>query len=281
MSRARNFLVIGSSGMLGHAVVEELSHRGLPFTTIHREQLDLLDPNCLESIPASFSHIINCAGYTQVDQAEKEEELATRINGDAISELAKYCHSVDATLVHYSSDYVFNGCQRVPYRIDHPRDPVNAYGRSKAKGEEALESSDARFLCLRTSWLYAPWGNNFVLTMKHLMEERSFLKVINDQQGSPTSCHSLARVTLDLVNSEATGFHHATDAGECSWFDFAQEIKRQLKYTCDIEACTSAEFIRPAKRPSYSVLDISATEKITGPARAWKENLREMLCRVS
>ncbi|MGB0599956.1 MAG: dTDP-4-dehydrorhamnose reductase [Rubripirellula sp.] len=281
MSHETNALVIGSSGMLGRAVVEQLSRRGLPFTKVDRKQLDLLDQNSLSSIPTKFSHVINCAGYTQVDQAEEEEGIATRINGDAISQLAKRCNSIDATLVHFSSDYVFNGCERAPYQVNHPRDPINAYGRSKAKGEEALESSDARFLCLRTSWLYAPWGNNFVLTMKHLMAERSVLKVVNDQHGIPTSCNSLARTTLDLLSAEAAGFHHATDTGECSWFDFAREIKRQLAYECTIEACRSADFIRTAKRPSYSVLDTTETTELVGTPRCWQENLREVLTRVS
>lgn len=277
MNQASSTLVIGSTGMLGRAVVQELATRGLPFTAFDREHLDLRDHARIAQVPATFTHIINCAGYTDVDQAEQNEELATQLNGSAIAALAKRCLATGAVLVHFSSDYVFNGLETAPYRTEHRREPINAYGRSKAIGEEALESSGAKFLCVRTSWLYAPWGKNFALTMMHLLGKKTALRVVNDQRGRPTSCSQLARVTLNLLDSEATGIFHVTDSGECTWFGFAEEIKRQLGHHCRVESCSSAEHIRPAKRPGYSVLDLSKTEEITGKLPNWKENLRAVL----
>ena len=270
-------LVLAPNGMLGRAVCEELQARDLSHDTADRTRVDLNDPASIAAIPSGYTHLINCAAYTAVDKAEEEEAFATRINGHAVADLAERCHAIDATLVHFGTDYVFNGQATQPYAIDTPRDPVNAYGRSKAVGEEALESSHARHLYLRTSWLYAPWGNNFVLTMKHLTAEKDTLKVVADQKGRPTSCQHLARVTLDLLQRDACGFLHATDAGECTWHSFTQEIARQLGHECEVQPCTTADFPRPAPRPAYSVLDLADTEAILGPLADWQQNLAQVL----
>jgi len=276
-----NILVLAPGGMLGRAIVEELSRRSIAHETVGRSRVDLASPDSIAAIASGFTHVINCAAYTAVDLAEEQESEATRINGHAVADLASRCDQIDAQLVHFGTDYVFNGMATEPYAVDHPRDPVNAYGRSKAVGEEALEASGARYLYLRTSWLYAPWGGNFVLTMKKLTADKKQLKVVDDQCGRPTSCLNLARTTLDLLEKQAEGFVHATDAGECTWRGLTHEINRQLDHACDVQPCTTADFPRPAKRPAYSVLDLSSAESILGPRPAWKACVAEVLTRAT
>lgn len=273
----RSCLLLGASGMLGRAVARELASRGLPCDAPGRAELDLAH---LDRFAGLLDHdvLINCAAWTDVDGAQTHEDQATAINGTAVQKLAS---RTSGLLVNFSTDYVFNGRGQKPYPSDHPRAPVNAYGDSKAAGEQFLEAhAPAGWLNIRTSWLYAPWGNNFVLTMRKLMWEREHLKVVNDQRGRPTSAEHLARVTLDLIDRGARGHWHATDGGECTWYAFAQEIKRLTGAPATIEPCTSDQFPRPATRPAYSVLDISQTEAELGPMPHWKDNLADVLRRV-
>jgi dTDP-4-dehydrorhamnose reductase len=154
---------------------------------------------------------------------------------------------------------------------------VNAYGRSKLAGEVALRESGCEHLLVRTSWLYAPWGKNFVLTMARLATERSELRVVNDQHGRPTSAMQLAALSAKLIRARARGTFHVCDGGECTWFDLASEVARIVSPDCTVHPCTSDEFPRPAKRPAYSVLDCSAAEAITGPPRPWREMVQATL----
>jgi len=185
--------------------------------------------------------------------------------------------ATDALLVHYSTDYVFNGRARSPYPIDAPLEPINAYGRSKAVGEKALRESGCRHLLLRTSWLYAPWGANFVLTMRKLTGERDELRVVDDQIGRPTSAEHLAATSMKLIEADAEGTFHVTDGGQCSWHGFATAIALAVNPNCRVVPCASDEFPRPARRPAYSVLDLGPAEAIVGPMRDWKDNLADVL----
>jgi len=270
--------VLGGQGMLGRALCNELAERHVPFTTLTREDVDLSMPDSIAAMqPCDV--LFNCAAWTDVDGAEAHEDEATQVNGRAIAQIL----GSDKTdlLVTFGTDYVFEGQGQKPYAIDHNRSPLNAYGRSKAAGEEAMESVDKRrWLHVRTSWLYAPWGTNFVLTMRKLMGERECLHVVSDQRGRPTSAEHLARCTIDLTTNGERGHWHATDGGECTWFEFAQEIKRLTSAPATIEPCTSDQFPRPAKRPAYSVLDISQTEAELGPMPHWTDNLADVLRRV-
>jgi dTDP-4-dehydrorhamnose reductase len=183
-------------------------------------------------------------------------------------------------LLHFSTDYVFDGKASAPYRADAPVDPLGAYGRTKAAGEQAIHASGARHLIVRTSWLYAPWGNNFVRTMARLTRDKPSLKVVDDQRGRPTSAEHLAATALALLDRGATGTFHVTDGGECTWYEFTLAIAKQLGRTCTIAPCTTAEFPRPAPRPAYSVLDLSQTEALLGPMPDWRVNLVEVLARL-
>jgi dTDP-4-dehydrorhamnose reductase len=281
-----HFLILGSSGMLGRAWRELLTSRGIAFTHGDSDKFDITDSRSIDGALEGHrvTHVINCAAWTDVDGAEANEAAATRINGEGVAIVAAACAKAGAMLVHYSTDYVFDGEATTPYRTDQPRKPLNAYGRSKAVGEEALEQHRAamlRWLCLRTSWLYAPWGKNFLRTIAAAALTKPTLRVVNDQRGRPTSAQHLARASLLMIERGATGMHHLTDGGECTWFEFACEIVDVLRdqggagTLATVSPCMSAEFPRPAKRPAYSVLDVSRTEAIIGPLPSWKEHVRD------
>ena len=201
----------------------------------------------------------------------------TERSQDAPGLLATRCRVAKATLVHYSTDYVFNGRAQEPYPVDAPRDPVNAYGRTKALGEENIERAGGGYLIVRTSWLYAPWGKNFVRTIARAAAQRDSLRVVDDQRGRPTSSTHLAASTLGLIESGATGMFHVTDGGECTWFDLAAAIVANVDPSCRVEPCTTDEYPTPAARPEYSVLDVSLTEQRLGPMPDWRQNLAEVL----
>lgn len=274
MTSPRPILLIAPDGMLGRAWHALLHNRGLPHRSVGRPDLDLADPASIDRhLTDDLGTVINCAAWTDVDGAETHEAEATAINGEGVAHLARRCGEVGATLVTYSTDYVFNGEATEPYLIDEPRAPLNAYGRSKAAGEAALVASSCRWLNLRTSWLYAPWGNNFVLTIAKLAAEREELKVVADQRGRPTSCEHLAEASLAMLDAGATGHYHVTDGGECTWHEFALAIAARVNPACRVVPCTTADFPRPAKRPAYSVLDLSHTEGLIGQRPHWRENL--------
>lgn len=259
-------LLIGATGMLGRAVAEAAKGAGLAVRALGRDELDFRRPGSIEAAVTPGSRwVFNCAAYTDVDGAEQHRDLADTINGHGVGALAERCAAIGATLVHYGTDYVFDGAGQAPYAVAHPVAPVNAYGHSKALGERLIRESGAAHLILRTSWLYAPWGNNFVLTMARLTRDKDRLTVVDDQRGRPTSCRHLARATLGLLDADATGTLHVTDGGECTWHDLARVVRDAAGEQCEIVPCSSAEYPRPAPRPAYSVLDIRDAEAILGP----------------
>lgn len=274
-------LVIGAKGMLGRALREQLAARGESFTGLDLPEFDLSDARQVETaLEQPYRAVFNCAAYTNVDGAETQEDVATRANGEAVRLLAEACARRSLPLVHYSTDYVFAGDATQPYRVDQPHAPLNAYGRSKAVGERAIWDAGGPHLVLRTSWLYAPWANNFVRTIFKASRERDELQVVDDQRGRPTSAEHLARASLALLDKGAHGTLHVTDGGECSWFDFASEIVRLAGHRAKVKPCTSAQFPRPAKRPAYSVLDLGPTEALIGPMPDWHANLADVMKRL-
>jgi len=276
-----DFVLIGADGMLGRCWAELLTARGIHHVGTTIEDLDITDrANVARFVKPGTQWVVNCAAYTLVDAAEDYEDLANEINGRAVGRLAERCREVGAKLLHYSTDYVFNGNASEPYPIDHPRDPVNAYGRSKALGEELIEQSGVEHLLVRSSWLYAPWAKNFVLTIRKLAMSRDSLRVVDDQRGRPTDSRRLAEVSLALAELGQRGTFHVADSGECTWFELAAFIAHEVNPDCRVEPCTSDEFPRPAPRPAYSVLDIRATEEVAGPMIPWKDRVRDVLARV-
>jgi dTDP-4-dehydrorhamnose reductase len=274
-------VVIGHDGMLGTAWKAELDRAGIAHADFSVPAFDLTQREHIDALPvADGTVVINCAGWTNVDGAETDEAGATRLNGEGVGLLADRCARVGATVVHYSTDYVFDGEATSPYPVDELQRPLSAYGRSKALGERKLWASGATSLLVRTSWLYAPWGNNFVRTIAKLARERATLSVVDDQRGRPTSAEHLASATRRLLDAGTRGIVHVTDGDECTWFGFATAIARAVAPTCDVRPCTTADFPRPARRPPYSVLDLSRTEAVLGPMPPWQTSLADVLARI-
>ena len=261
------WLVIGATGQLGMAFKREFSS----FSEVkfaNRRACDLANPasltTCLDREQPSV--IINCAAYTAVDAAEEDETKATRINADAVGEMARWAASRDALMVQFSTDYVFNGTYIGAYAEDAPTDPLSAYGRSKAAGEAQFLESGTKGFCLRTSWVHSNDRHNFFLTMKRLMREQTHLRIVNDQRGVPTTTDFLADVTIKLVNlcqqcnDEMPQLIHAVPDGATSWFGFANHIRDRLMQQdknaelAFIEPIQSSEFEQAAKRPSNSIM---------------------------
>ena len=284
-------LILGAGGMLATVWAERVAAAGgtLPglggVGLLDQSACDITSAESVtRAVTPGVRAVINCAAYTAVDQAETDEAKATEINGHAVGLLARRCREVGAAMVHYSTDYVFDGSASAPYRVDHPRAPISAYGRSKAVGEELLERSGAEFLNLRTAWLYAHCGGNFVRTIAKAAREKPVLRVVNDQRGRPTSCATLVDITLRLLAAGARGTLHACNSGECTWFDLASAIVERVNAAsggaCRVDPCSSAEYPRPARRPAYSVLDLTPTERLIGPITPWREGLGPVLDRI-
>jgi dTDP-4-dehydrorhamnose reductase len=281
MPETPDILLISHDGMLGRAWLTLLQQQARACDTVTFPQIDYTKPDTIaDHVRDGHKLVINCAAYTDVDGCETQEQLANQINGHGVGVLAQRCREIGATLVHYSTDYVFNGEQQTPYRVDQPHEPVNAYGRSKAIGEKRIRDTGCRHLILRTSWLYAPWGKNFVRTIHKAARERQSLRVVNDQHGRPTSAEHLADASKRLLDASAHGTLHVTDGGQCTWHAFATRIAAHANPACQVQPCTSDEYQRPAKRPAYSVMDLGPTEAIIGPMPAWETNLDAVLERL-
>lgn len=234
--------------------------------------------------------IVNAAAYTAVDQAESEEELAMRVNADAPAVMAQVARQCGALLVHYSTDYVFDGNARVSYDETAPTTPINAYGRSKLAGENAVRSSGAANLILRTAWLYSNRGRNFLNTMLKLGIERKHLRVVNDQTGAPTYADLVANATAQIiprmydetnaVRAELSGTYHITCQGSATWYDFARRIFAlvDMEREITVEPITTANYPTPARRPAYSVLSCEKLARVFGlRLPPWQEALRQCL----
>lgn len=274
-------LVLGATGMLGRAMSQALAARAVQFRLASRAEVDLSRAETLAAGVAEGTRVvINCTGWTNVDAAEAQEAEATVVNGRGVGQLAGRCKQLGAVLVHYSTDYVFPGHASAPYPVTHPRAPLNAYGRSKAVGESLLEQSGAEHLLIRTSWVYAPWGKNFVRTILGLARKRPSLRVVDDQLGRPSSAEQLAEVSLRLLTAGGRGTFHVSDGGQCTWFELARAAVACAGLECDVQPCASSEYPSPAQRPSYSVLDLSRTEALVGPCRPWQDCLASVVPRV-
>jgi dTDP-4-dehydrorhamnose reductase len=273
-------LITGAHGQLGRALLAAAAARALSAEGHDLDTLDITDPlavlGCVERLRPRV--VVNCAAYTAVDRCETEEELATAVNGLAVGHLAAACNRASALLVHISTDYVFAGSLRRPYREEDPVAPLSAYGRSKLRGEEAARSA-ARHLVVRTAWLYGRGGVNFVEAIRRQVEGgQRVLKVVADQEGSPTLADDLAEALLDLIECSARGIVHAVSAGTTTWHGFACEIVRRLGAEVEVAPLATAELPRPARRPAYSVLDTTHLVSLIGRALPpWQDGLARYL----
>ena len=255
-------LVIGSEGQLGSEfknISKNYDNILWLFSTI--KVLDLTNLNSINDYLNNINPtvIINCAAYTSVDNAETESKLVNTINHTAVDIISRWTSDHNKKLVHVSTDYVFDGLSEFPLSENSITNPVNEYGRSKLKGEQVCLKNDANSVVIRTSWLYSSFGKNFVKTMIDLMKKNKSVKVVNDQIGSPTYAHDLARLIIEIIinfKNESGLFHYSND-GEISWFDFARSIRELYKLDCEIIGVSSKEFKTLAKRPEYSLLNKS------------------------
>lgn len=304
-------LLLGANGQLGRSFIEDgglaargelivASRDGRRFDNSPAEAADLSAP---DSLPALLDRlhpdvIVNAAAYTAVDRAEQEETLATRVNGDAVGALGRWAAAHGALVVHYSTDYVFDGNASAPYPVDAPVAPLGAYGRSKLAGEKTLRDSGADHLILRTAWVYAPHGHNFLRTMLRLGAERDELRVVADQIGAPTSTALIVDASLAALDAwqqadaaqrrALIGTHHLVASGNTSWHGFASAIfdaahaggllERQPR----VVPITTAEFPTPAARPAWSVLDNTGFSARFGYALPdWQTGLHDVLDALS
>ncbi|BFI96994.1 MAG: dTDP-4-dehydrorhamnose reductase [Rhodanobacter sp.] len=300
-------LLLGTNGQLGRSLVEDsglaargaliaASRDGRRYDGARIETADLAAP---DTLPALLDRvrpdvIVNAAAYTAVDRAEQEETLATLVNGEAVGVLGRWAAAHDALVVHYSTDYVFDGTGSAPYPVDAPTAPLGAYGRSKLAGERALRDSGAAHLIFRTAWVYAPHGHNFLRTMLRVGAERDELRVVADQVGAPTSTALIVSGTLAALDAwhgadaagraALTGTHHLVASGHTSWHGFATAIfetahaRGLLQRIPCVTAITSADYPTPARRPAWSVLDNSGFAERFGYApAAWQDGLYDVI----
>ena len=287
-------LVTGATGQIGYEAVRQLAPLGkvVPLT---RADLDLANPAAIrETIRALRPRVIvNAAAYTAVDRAESERELAATINADAPGVLADEARRGGALLVHYSTDYVFDGTKGAPYvETDRPA-PLNVYGATKLAGEEAIKAAGGAYLILRTSWVYGARGTNFLRTMLRLARERQELRVVDDQVGAPTWSRWIAEATAEIVGpglrrdgdfgNEVLGLYHLTAAGSTTWYEFARCIldgdpRREEQMCRNVVPISSAKYPTVARRPAYSVLDCTAIRERFGLALPdWREQFSRVL----
>ncbi len=280
-----NILVTGGDGQLGCSFREKAEGTGHRFIFADVRPggdmvLDATDPDavCKAVCDNDIDVIMNCAGYTDVAKAEVEEELAFKVNADAVANLAEAAKRNDAVLIHVSTDYVFDGTAGSPYKEDHEPSPVSAYGRSKLAGEKAVIDSGCRYLIFRIAWLYSRYGKNFVRTIYEKSAEKPVLDVVCDQVGTPTFAGDLVDLVLNLIDADMLdrqGIYNFTDEGVCSWFDLAREVCDISGHLCEVRPCMTADYPTGVRRPSYSVLDKSKVKNTFGiDIPYWKDSLR-------
>lgn len=276
-------LVLGAGGMLGQALGEALKAEGVFAMSLTRKELDISDRTLVARVLELHRPrwVVNAAAYTNVDQAESEEALATEVNGFAPGELAARCADLGIRLLHVSTDYVFDGQGSRPYREDDPTAPLGAYGRSKRVGERLVLAASPDHAVVRTAWLYGPGGRNFALTILKAALERPELRVVDDQRGSPTYTPDLARALVALMNRGVRGLVHAVASGETTWHGFASRLVRTAGLPTAVRPCTTKEFPRPAPRPAYSVLDTTRLAELLGaPMGLWEAGADAYVARL-
>lgn len=264
--------------MLGSDICQAATVRDIEPLTYGHAELDITDPTSIERVILNSRPdvVINCAGFTDVDGAESDEQGAFAVNAIGAGNVAVATHKAGIPVVQISSDYVFGGRKTDPYVESDAVGPVNAYGHSKLGGEERVAQANPHHFIVRSSWLFGTHGKNFVETMLSLATQHSELRVVSDQIGCPTWTGHLAQSLLDLIQTDAYGIHHIAASGHCSWYEFALEIFRQTVVTVPVRPVSTEEFPRPAQRAPFSVL---CSERSDGPAAlpSWQDGLGSYL----
>jgi dTDP-4-dehydrorhamnose reductase len=280
----KNALVLGGrTGLLGQSLVRSLERAGWRVKAVGRQDFDPFDTDALAKAieVGHHSHVFNAIAYTKVDQAEDEPQAATRLNEDLPRRVGETVQRLGTGLVHFSTDFVFNGRTDNPYTPEDPTDPASVYGRTKLAGEQALTGLGLENLwVVRSSWLFGPGKENFVSKILDLAGQRDKLRVVHDQVGSPTYTPDLAANTVRLVEAENPGLYHLSCSGRASWCELAAEAVLIAGIPCVVEAISSDEFPQKASRPPYSVLDLEKYTQVTGHTpRPWVQALRDYVYR--
>lgn len=250
-------LVTGAKGQLGTDLMNELAKRGIEGIGVDVQEMDITDAEaCRRVIKNSGADaVIHCAAYTAVDAAEDNVDLCRRINGEGTRNVAQACKEADVKLMYISTDYVFDGQGTRPWEPDDERHPLNVYGQTKYEGELAVEELSDKYFIVRIAWVFGVAGKNFIKAMLRLGKERGAVSVVDDQIGSPTYTYDLARLLVDMIQTDKYGRYHATNEGLCSWYEFAKEIFRQAGMDVPVTPVSSDAFPAKATRPSNSRLN--------------------------
>lgn len=247
-------LVTGAKGQLGHDIVNELMRRDHEAVGVDIEEMDITDAKAVKKVieEAGVESVVHCAAYTAVDAAEDHEELCRRINAGGTENIARVCGELGLKMIYISTDYVFDGEGERPWEPDDERKPLNVYGKTKYEGELAVEKYVEKFYIVRIAWVFGVNGKNFVKTMLNLGKTKEQINVVNDQFGSPTYTFDLARLLVDMIETEKYGRYHATNEGICTWYEFAGEIFRQADIDVKVIPVLSEQLPNKARRPHNS-----------------------------
>ena len=278
-------LVTGVKGQLGYDVVKECEKRGIEAIGVDVEEMDITDAAACERVitESKADAVIHCAAYTAVDAAEDNEDLCRKVNAEGTRNIAEVCRKLDIKMMYFSTDYVFNGQGERPWEPDDPREPLNVYGQTKYEGELAVQELLEKYFIVRIAWVFGVNGKNFIKTMLRLGKERGAVSVVDDQIGSPTYTYDLARLVVDMIQTDRYGIYHATNEGLCSWYEFACQIFKaagmnQVKVT----PVDSTAFPAKAKRPHNSRMDKSKlAENGFEPLPSWEDALERYLKEIS
>lgn len=255
-------LVTGVKGQLGYDVMNELTKRGHIAIGTDIEEMDITNADSVDAVIKENAPdaVIHCAAYTAVDAAEDNAKLCRRINAEGTQNIANVCKELDIKMTYISTDYVFDGQGERPWEPDDERTPLNVYGQTKYEGELAVQNTVDKYFIVRIAWVFGVNGKNFIKTMLNLGKTRDSLTIVNDQFGSPTYTFDLARLLVDMVETDKYGIYHATNEGICTWYEFACEIFKQAGMDVKVSPVSSAEYPAKAKRPSNSRM---SKEKLT------------------
>ena len=278
-------LVTGVKGQLGYDVVKECEKRGIEAIGVDVEEMDITDAAACERVitESKADAVIHCAAYTAVDAAEDNKDLCRKVNAEGTRNIAEVCRKLDIKMMYFSTDYVFNGQGERPWEPDDPREPLNVYGQTKYEGELAVQELLEKYFIVRIAWVFGVNGKNFIKTMLRLGKERGAVSVVDDQIGSPTYTYDLARLVVDMIQTDRYGIYHATNEGLCSWYEFACQIFKaagmnQVKVT----PVDSTAFPAKAKRPHNSRMDKSKlAENGFEPLPSWEDALERYLKEIS
>ena len=268
-------LVTGVKGQLGYDVMNELKKQGLTGIGVDVDEMDITDAEACRRVitEAKPDAVIHCAAYTAVDAAEQNMELCRKVNADGTRNIAEVCKGLDIKMMYISTDYVFNGQGTRPWEPDDHREPLNAYGQSKYEGELAVEELLKKFFIVRIACVFGVNGKNFIKTMLRVGKERGAVSVVDDQIGSPTYTYDLARLLVDMIQSDKYGRYHATNEGLCSWYDFAVEILKDTDV--EVKPVDSSQFPAKAKRPLNSTMSLAKAKATGFVIPTWQDALKE------